>query len=259
MTDHTELKRLAKAAPEGPWYQHGGIKQVLNHDCETVCETFEEDGDCPTARFIAAANPTAVLALISENERLSKQWGDRPAYRTPEYESKRDAMWRRAHMVATSKGYDHINMAISAAPSACTDCMGCGGEWQGEGAPNSVCETCNGSRGKALEAERDQLKADNERLRADYAGLARFNPEWDRVAAAQDLVREHMAMVVQLKAEIAGLKTGYEAYERVNAELKAEVEGIESSRAKLAGELSRLRAKHKDWSVGVALGQEEQS
>ena len=70
MTDNTELKRLAEAAPEGPWYQHGGIKQVLNHDCETVCETFEEDGDCPTARFIAAANPTAVLALIAENGRL---------------------------------------------------------------------------------------------------------------------------------------------------------------------------------------------
>ena len=82
------------------------------------------------------------------------------------------------------------------------------------------------SRVKTVVAERDQLKAENERLRADYAGLARFNPEWDRVAAAQDLVREHMAMVVQLKAEIAGLKTGYEAYEQVNAELKAEVEAL---------------------------------
>ena len=30
----------------------------------------------------------------------------------------------------------------------------------------------------------------------------------------------------QLKAEVAGLKTGYEAYEQVNAELKAEVEGL---------------------------------
>ena len=79
---------------------------------------------------------------------------------------------------------------------------------------------------KVLDEQVDQLKADNERLRADYAGLARFNPEWDRVAAAQDSVREHMAMVVQLKAENAGLKTGYEAYERVNAELKAEVEGL---------------------------------
>lgn len=30
----------------------------------------------------------------------------------------------------------------------------------------------------------------------------------------------------QLRAEVAGLKTGYEAYERVNAELKAEVEEL---------------------------------
>lgn len=30
----------------------------------------------------------------------------------------------------------------------------------------------------------------------------------------------------QLRAEVAGLKTGYEAYERVNAELKAEVEAL---------------------------------
>ncbi|WP_426103161.1 hypothetical protein [Pseudomonas sp. PSPC3-3] len=85
----------------------------------------------------------------------------------------------------------------------------------------------------SFRVERDQLKADNERLRADYAGLARFNPEWDRVAAAQDLVREHMAMVVQLKAEVAGLKTGYEAYERVNAELKAEVEGLRKDSTRL--------------------------
>ncbi|WP_426100125.1 ead/Ea22-like family protein [Pseudomonas sp. PSPC3-3] len=73
MADYTELKRMAEAAPEGPWYQHGGIKQVVNHDCETVCETFEEHGDCPTARFIAAANPATVLALIAENEALRKE------------------------------------------------------------------------------------------------------------------------------------------------------------------------------------------
>lgn len=65
--------------------------------------------------------------------------------------------------------------------------------------------------------------------------------------------------VERLRAEVAGLRTGYEAYEQVNAELKAEVELLESSRAKLAGELSRLRAKHKDWSVIAALGQGEQS
>ena len=35
----------------------------------------------------------------------------------------------------------------------------------------------------------------------------------------------------QLKAEIAGLKTGFEAYEQVNAGLKAEVEGLQKELA----------------------------
>ena len=34
----------------------------------------------------------------------------------------------------------------------------------------------------------------------------------------------------QLRAEVAGLRTGYEAYERVNAELKAEVEKLRKER-----------------------------
>ena len=33
----------------------------------------------------------------------------------------------------------------------------------------------------------------------------------------------------QLRAEVAGLRTGYEAYEQVNAELKAEIEALRSS------------------------------
>lgn len=43
------------------------------------------------------------------------------------------------------------------------------------------------------------------------------------------------------------------------ARLKAENELLASSRAKLAGELSRLRARHKDWSVDAAMGKGEQS
>lgn len=35
--------------------------------------------------------------------------------------------------------------------------------------------------------------------------------------------------VEALKAEVAGLRTGYEAYEQVNAELKAEVEGLRAT------------------------------
>ena len=37
----------------------------------------------------------------------------------------------------------------------------------------------------------------------------------------------------QLRAEVAGLRTGYEAYERVNAELKAEVEGLRKDAVRL--------------------------
>ena len=40
------------------------------------------------------------------------------------------------------------------------------------------------------------------------------------------MVAELKAERDQLRAEISGLKTGYEAYERANAELKAEVEGL---------------------------------
>lgn len=53
-----------------------------------------------------------------------------------------------------------------------------------------------------------------------------FNPDWNRLEAAQDSLREHMQIIAQLKAENAGLKTGYEAYERVNAELKSENEAL---------------------------------
>jgi hypothetical protein len=123
--------------------------QALNEDAMAVNKTLNQQMDALQA---------TIAKLTAENERLTTQWGDRPAYRTPEYESKRDAMWRRAHMVAVSKGYDHINMAIAAAPTACKDCGGCGGEWQGEEIPNSVCGTCHGSRGKALEAEVERLK-----------------------------------------------------------------------------------------------------
>ena len=43
--------------------------------------------------------------------------------------------------------------------------------------------------------------------------------------------------VEALKAEVAGLRTGYEAYEQVNAELKAEVEGLRKSLLDAAEEI----------------------
>lgn len=151
MTDNTELKRLAEAATPGPWYQHGGIMQVLSHDCETVCETFEDDGECPDAQFIAAANPAAVLALIAENERLQQREQDLSA---------------------------------------------------------SVKYWFNACGGKQFEAGVKH---------ADEAASKYIDEHWRR---QRD----------QLRAENAGLRTGYEAYERVNAELKAEVEKLRKER-----------------------------
>lgn len=90
-----------------------------------------------------------------------------------------------------------------------------------------------------------EVFAENERLRSDYASLATFNPDWDRVAAAQDSVREHMDLVNQLKAENAGLKTGYEAYEQVVQGLKAENEALRKALGDCADELSaEIICKH---------------
>ena len=105
-------------------------------------------------------------------------------------------------------------------------------------------------------AERDQLKAENERLSTENSeiesaaityiedmqeaqrenarltelftvgmtldGNLRVYGDWQSVRKAQEILAERD----QLRAEIAGLKTGYEAYEQVNAELKAEVEAL---------------------------------
>jgi len=192
MTDNTELKRLAEAAPEGTWYQHGGIKQVLNHDCETVCETFEEDGDCPTARFIAAANPAAVLALIAENERLTKAVGLQ--------------VIRRFVGDDDQKNIDELVAA-------------------------------------GIQVDKElivQLKAENERLaaaceRAEQIIIVECK------AASLAKVRANLleANRDQLRAEVAGLKTGYQAYERVNAELKAENERLERNRDMWKGQVDR--------------------
>lgn len=55
--------------------------------------------------------------------------------------------------------------------------------------------------------------------------------EWGEYVSAVDY-RE-------IKAEIAGLRTGYEAYEQVNAELKAENERIERNRDMWKGQVER--------------------
>ncbi|MFJ4117521.1 hypothetical protein ACIPV9_14055 [Pseudomonas psychrophila] len=72
------------------------------------------------------------------------------------------------------------------------------------------------------------LIAENDRLSAQVrlAGVAAEMAAHDTAGRA---VTEYLVVAQerdQLKAEIAGLKTGYEAYEQVNAGLKVEVEAL---------------------------------
>jgi hypothetical protein len=74
----------------------------------------------------------------------------------------------------------------------------------------------------ALIAENERLSADCSSMRgslkANAVSIKKLIKDGGRAARECD----------QLRAEVAGLKTGYEAYERVNAELKAEVELLRS-------------------------------
>ena len=160
MVDHFELKKLAEAAPEGPWFgpeYASGTSYVFDVDLGTLLhyESIESEQDA-CLRYVAAANPSAVLALIAENDRLKTLRSKTERELAQELE-----VWRHG-------------------PS-CWNCGDTGdvhdivGEWRGK------CD-CFAAQLIDVTQERDQLRA-----------------------------------------EIAGLKTGYEAYEQVNAGLKAEV------------------------------------
>ena len=62
--------------------------------------------------------------------------------------------------------------------------------------------------------------------------------------AAASRIRRQEVSIDRLKAEIAGHKTGYEAYEKVNAGLKAEVERITADNTSLRGSCANLGANH---------------
>lgn len=169
MGDHSELKRLAEAATQGPWgYDGSYVCPARVEDGTTYVESWRSVADCAqpeNTKFIAAANPAAVLELLDNLESAQK---------------KIDQAWNRSNPALD--GYipgaldawkrpvkQHLPYDFSGNPSA------------------SAIQYCNGWN--------------------DSGGY------W----------KNHCS---DLQAQIAGLRTGYEAYERVNAELKAEVEGL---------------------------------
>ncbi len=137
-----------------------------------------------------------------------------------------------------------------------------------------MCEECK-KQIAALIAENERLQGCEDVLRqlASHVGAGGYNaPEVDPETFARkimdgiNILNDPLAQLVikkgeqidQLRAEIAGLKTGYEAYERVNAELKAENERLERNRdmwkgqvERQAEELTALREEVTEWKDTV--------
>lgn len=84
MSDHAELRRLAKAATPGPWTlyvpeDYQGPEELPGYGVECaegraiVWGALEPETGCQfdrDAEFIAAANPQAILAMLDEIDRL---------------------------------------------------------------------------------------------------------------------------------------------------------------------------------------------
>ena len=81
MNKHAELIRLAEVASPGPWLQEnadlyfkddGYTRHMMTTDAgHDVCdEDGNDDRHLDNLKFISAANPVAVLALITENTDL---------------------------------------------------------------------------------------------------------------------------------------------------------------------------------------------
>ncbi|MCU9031652.1 ead/Ea22-like family protein [Pseudomonas aeruginosa] len=87
MTDHAELRRLAKAATPGPWIlyvpeDYQGPEELPGYGVECaegraiVWGALEPETGCQfdrDAEFIAAANPNTILALLDEIDRLKAE------------------------------------------------------------------------------------------------------------------------------------------------------------------------------------------
>jgi hypothetical protein len=87
----------------------------------------------------------------------------------------------------------------------------------------------------ALIAENERLHAMTETTMGVGSGEGSLfvHGDYDSIKAAQAIVIDRD----ELRAEVAGLRTGYQAYERVNAELKAEVEKLRGVMACVVNEV----------------------
>ncbi|MBK7052201.1 MAG: hypothetical protein IPH54_16790 [Rhodoferax sp.] len=64
-----ELRQLAQAATPGPWYDRAGVLRGTGGGIKPIATIYNG----LNSPYIAAANPAAVLELIAEIERVTKQ------------------------------------------------------------------------------------------------------------------------------------------------------------------------------------------
>ncbi|WP_282378180.1 hypothetical protein [Pseudomonas sp. PS01302] len=120
------------------------------------------------------------------------------------------------------------------------------GEASLSGANNLLAE-CHAELGKLI-AERDQLNAAISTPESVFINMKSGRIARISLRSAIDLHGEvingddaQQIEIAKLRAEVAGLKTGFEAYERVKAELKAEVEALRKYREEFAVLAERRR------------------
>lgn len=226
MTDYTELKRLAEAAQ--------AELADINQDWPTDGDYF----DCqsgPEFEYLCAANPAAILALIAENDKI---------------DADRKACW--AEFKFQGRMVDELkaeNEALTEKYEAARD------------RKNSIT---------ALKIENEQLKDDLIVFKGGISALGEASKKLTFCARttggtagpdqglmdACDAVEKSLSLVgvsraidyiEDLRAENAGLQTGYKAYEQVNAELRAEVARSTEREILQLAEIESLRKDAERW------------
>lgn len=198
MTDHTELKTA--------------IEYILNQGA--LEREFIEDADALDAAWAVyeALGPTDILALIADIEDARNGMKHSCAIRLKKrielLETQRDQLIADNERLTKAVGLQVIRRFV------------------GDDDQKNIDELV----AAGIQVDKElivQLKAENERLaaaceRAEQIIIVECK------AASLAKVRANLleANRDQLRAEVAGLKTGYEAYEQVNAELKAENERL---------------------------------
>lgn len=190
MSDHSELKRLAEAATPGPWAYDGSyVCPARTEDGTTYVELWRSIADChqpENTKFIAAANPAAVLALIAENERYLKLVERMVDQYVPLTELEGVPGWSRVvELVEVVAERDRLKTEVEGLRAQ-------------HGRNSAELRSLSQARDDARK-ERDQLKAEVDRLNEDY------DKEW-----RHDLNDKNNVQV--LAAEVEALRKDAERY-----------------------------------------------